>query len=124
MRGINNETFFIRRRKKIHHWSLPGEPTCSNTGERGQHEETSGGDFSCGGDPEGASGGVLAPLGDGLPSLEGERTCLMPLLSCIDCKGRAKKVNPIRERRKKIRDGYQRKTEGDIYSPRSITLLQ
>jgi hypothetical protein len=66
----------------------------SHTGERGQCEETSSGDFSNGGDPEGAGGGVLAPLGEGLPSLEGERACLVPLLSSIDCKRRARKVNP------------------------------
>jgi hypothetical protein len=48
------------------------DPPCSHTCERGQREETSGGDFSGGGDLEGVSGGVLAPLDDGVPSLEGE----------------------------------------------------
>jgi hypothetical protein len=61
------------------------DPLCSHTGERGQHEETSDGDISGGGDAEGAGGGVLAPSDNGLPSLEGERACLMPLLSSIDC---------------------------------------
>jgi hypothetical protein len=35
-----------------------------------------------------------------LPSLEGERARLMPLLSSIVRKQRAKKVNPKRERKK------------------------
>jgi hypothetical protein len=45
--------------------------------------ETSGGDPSGGGDLDGADGGVRAPLGDELPSLEGARVCLVPLLSSI-----------------------------------------
>jgi hypothetical protein len=80
--------------RKIHHWSLHGGSPCSHTGEWGQCEETIGGDFSGSGDPEGVGGGVLAPLGDGLPSIEGERSRLVPLLSSIDCKQRARKVNP------------------------------
>jgi hypothetical protein len=76
------------------------DPPCSHNGERGQREETSSGDVSGGGDPEGAGGGVLAPSGDRLPSLEGERACLVPLLSSIDCKQRARKVNPRQERKK------------------------
>jgi hypothetical protein len=74
--------------------AFPKDPPCSNTGERGQREETSGGDFRSDGDLEGAGGGVLASLGNGLPSLEGEREHLVPLLSSIDCKQRARKVNP------------------------------
>jgi hypothetical protein len=70
------------------------DPPCSHTGERGQREETSGGDFSGSGDPKGAGGEVLAPLGNGLHSLEGERALLVPLLSSIDCKRRVRKVNP------------------------------
>jgi hypothetical protein len=73
------------------------DPPCSHIGERGQREETSGGDVN--GDPEGAGGGVLAPSGDGLPSLEGERACLMPLLSFIDYERRVRKVNPKQERK-------------------------
>jgi hypothetical protein len=49
----------------------------------GQHEETSGGDVSSGGDPDGAGGGVLALSGDGLPSLEGDQARLVHLLSSI-----------------------------------------
>jgi hypothetical protein len=56
---------------------------CSNTGERGQHEETFGRDISDDDDPDGAGGRVLALSGDGLPSLEGERVRLVPLLSSI-----------------------------------------
>jgi hypothetical protein len=64
--------------------AFPEGPPCSKTGERGRWEETSGGDSNIGGDPEGDSGGVGALLGDGLPSLEGERAHLVPLLSSID----------------------------------------
>jgi hypothetical protein len=71
-RDISDETFLIKRWRKIHHWSLPGGPSCSNTGEQGWHEEISDGDPDGGGDLDGVSGGVLVSLGDGLPSLEGE----------------------------------------------------
>jgi hypothetical protein len=70
------------------------DPPYSNTSEHGWREETSDGDFRGGGDPEGASGGVLALLGKELPSLDGERARLMPLLSSIVHKPRARKVNP------------------------------
>jgi hypothetical protein len=56
---------------------------CSNTGEQGQHDETSDGDPGGGGDPDGAGGGVLASSGKGLPSAEGEHSSLMTLLSSI-----------------------------------------
>jgi hypothetical protein len=74
--------------------AFPEDPPSSHIGEFEQREEISSGDFSGGGDPEGAGGGVLAPLGDGLPSLEGERECLVPLLSSIDGLWRARKANP------------------------------
>jgi hypothetical protein len=70
--------------------ALMEDHPCSHTGEWGQCEKTSGGDISGGGDPDGAGGGVLAPSGDGLPTLERERARLMPLLSYIDCKCRFK----------------------------------
>jgi hypothetical protein len=54
----------------------------SKIGEQGQHEKISNGDPGGGGDPDG-TGGVLVSLGDGLPSLEGERERLMHLLSSI-----------------------------------------
>jgi hypothetical protein len=79
--------------------AFPKDPPCSHTGEWGQREETSDGDVSGGGDPEGVGGGVLAPSGEGLPSLEGERACSVPLLSSIDCERRARKVNPRQERK-------------------------
>jgi hypothetical protein len=44
-------------------------------------------------DLEGANGGVGAPLGDGLPSLEGERERLVPLLSSIVHEQKARKVD-------------------------------
>jgi hypothetical protein len=81
--------------------AFPEGPPYSNIGECGRREETSDGDPSSGGDPEGAGGGVGALLGDGLPSLEGERTHLVPLLSSIVHKRRARKVNSKRERNKK-----------------------
>jgi hypothetical protein len=58
-------------------------PPCSNTGEQGRCEEISDGDPDDDGDPDGANGGVLVSLGDGLPSLEGEHERLVPLLSSI-----------------------------------------
>jgi hypothetical protein len=70
------------------------DPPCTHTYERGQREETSDGDFSGRSDSVGADGGVLAPLGDGLPSLEGERARLVPLLFSIDGERRSRKVNP------------------------------
>jgi hypothetical protein len=59
------------------------EPPCSNTIEQRQREEISDGDSGGGGDPSDAGGGVLVSLGDGLPSLEGEREGLVTLLSFI-----------------------------------------
>jgi hypothetical protein len=61
-------------------------PACSNTGERGWWDKTSDEDLSGGGDPDGIGGGVLTSLGIGLPSAEGERERLVPLLSSIDDK--------------------------------------
>jgi hypothetical protein len=58
-------------------------PPCSNTGERGRHEEISDGDAGGDGDPDGVSGGIEPPLGEEEPSLEGERACLVPLLCSI-----------------------------------------
>jgi hypothetical protein len=63
--------------------AFPEDPPCSHTGERGRCEETSDGDVSGGGDPDGASGGVLSPSSNELPPLEGERARLVPLLSSI-----------------------------------------
>jgi hypothetical protein len=80
---------------------LEEPPPCSNTGERGRREEIFKGDRSGGGDPEGASSGVGALLGDGLSSLEGERACLVPLLFSIVYKWRARKINPKQERKNK-----------------------
>jgi hypothetical protein len=54
------------------------------TGEQGQREEISDGDPGGGGDLDGAGGGVLASLGEGFPSMERERSHLMPLWSSID----------------------------------------
>jgi hypothetical protein len=61
-------------------------PTCSNTGERGRWEDTSDGDSDGRGDLDGTGGGVLVSLGEGLPSVEGERERLVSLLSSIDGK--------------------------------------
>jgi hypothetical protein len=43
----------------------------------------SDGDPGDDGDPDGTDVGVLASLGEGLPSVEGERERLVPLLSSI-----------------------------------------
>jgi hypothetical protein len=56
----------------------------SNTGEQGRCEEISNRDPGGGGDTDGTGGGVLASLGEGLPSGEGEQSRLMPLWSSID----------------------------------------
>jgi hypothetical protein len=58
-------------------------PPHSNTSEEGWREEISDGDPSAGGDPDGVDGGVLASLGEGLLSAEGESKRLVPLLSSI-----------------------------------------
>jgi hypothetical protein len=63
--------------------AFPEPPPRSNTSEEGWREEISDGDPSGGGDPDGVDGGVLASLGEGLPSAEGERKRLVPLLSSI-----------------------------------------
>jgi hypothetical protein len=46
-------------------------------------KEISDGDLGGSGDPDGTGGGVLASLGEGLPSVEGERERLVPLLTSI-----------------------------------------
>jgi hypothetical protein len=55
----------------------------SNTSEQGWREEISDGDPGGCGDLDGTDGGVLASLGEGLPSVEGERERLVSLLSSI-----------------------------------------
>jgi hypothetical protein len=62
---------------------FPEALPCSNTGEQGRCDETSDGDSGGGGDPDDVDGGVLTSSGRGLPSAEGERSHLMPLLSSI-----------------------------------------
>jgi hypothetical protein len=44
---------------------------CSNTGEQGQHDETSDGDLGGGGDPDGTGGGVSVSSGKALPPYGG-----------------------------------------------------
>jgi hypothetical protein len=80
---------------------------CSSTGKQGRHEEISNGDLGGGGDLDDAGGGVEPPLGDEELSLQGERECLVPLLSSIMAK-RRREENSKRES-KGMRDGYQRK---------------
>jgi hypothetical protein len=65
-----------------------------NIGEQGRREEISDGDPGGDGDPDGTGGGVLASLGNGLPSGEGECSRLMPLWSSIDGEQRAREENP------------------------------
>jgi hypothetical protein len=55
---------------------------------------TSDGDSGGGGEPEDAGGGVEALLNDGVPSLERECGCLVPVLSSIVLKQRKRKVKP------------------------------
>jgi hypothetical protein len=56
---------------------------CSNTDEQRRCDETSDGDPGGGGDPDDIGGGVCATSGKGVPSAEGECSCLMPFLSSI-----------------------------------------
>jgi hypothetical protein len=67
---------------------------CSNTGEQGRREEISDKDPGGGGDLDGVGGGVLASLGEGHLSAEGERECLVPLLSSIGGYQRVREKNP------------------------------
>jgi hypothetical protein len=60
------------------------------TAEQGRREEISDGNPGSGEDPDGAGGGVLALLGRGFPSGEGEHSCLMPLWSSINGEQRAR----------------------------------
>jgi hypothetical protein len=76
-------------------------PPYSNTGELGRREETSAKDSGGGGDPDGADSGVLVLLGGVLPPVEGEYSHLMPLLSFIVGKQRARERNPKQEEDKK-----------------------
>jgi hypothetical protein len=63
-------------------------PPCSSTSEQWQHEETSDGDPSGGGDLDGTDGGVETLFGEEDPSLKLERERLVPLLSSIVAKRR------------------------------------
>jgi hypothetical protein len=54
-----------------------------NTDEQGRREEILDENLGGSGDPDGIDGGVLVSLGEGLPSMEGERERLVPLLSSI-----------------------------------------
>jgi hypothetical protein len=65
-----------------------------NTDEQGRREEISDGDPGAGGDSDGTDGGVLASLGEGLPSGEGERSRLIPLWTSIDGEQRARERGP------------------------------
>jgi hypothetical protein len=78
--------------------AVPEGPPCSSTGERGRREDTSIGNPEGGGVLDCASGGVLASLVVGLPSMEGEHSRLMPLLPSIVGKQRMREGNPKRGR--------------------------
>jgi hypothetical protein len=58
-------------------------PPCSNTDEQERREEISNRDPCGGGDLDGTDGGVLASLGEELPSIEGELERMVHLLSSI-----------------------------------------
>jgi hypothetical protein len=88
---------------------FPEGPPYSNIGERGQHKETSDGDLGGGGDLDDAGGEVLASLGEGLPSTEGERRHLVPHLSSIASKSRAEERNPKREKECEMAPNVERR---------------
>jgi hypothetical protein len=62
---------------------FPEALPCSNTNELGRRDETTDRDPGGGGEPDGTGGGVSASSSKGLPSMEGEHSRLMPLLSSI-----------------------------------------
>jgi hypothetical protein len=62
---------------------FPEALPCSNTGEQGWRDETSEGYPGGGGDLDGTGSGVLASSGKRFPSVEGEHSYLIPLLSSI-----------------------------------------
>ena len=74
--------------------AFPEEPPYSKIGEQGRREEIFDGDLGGGGDPDSVDGGVLALLGEGFPSGEGERSRLMPLWSSIDGEQSAREGEP------------------------------
>jgi hypothetical protein len=76
-------------------------PPCSNTDERGLREDTSAGDPRGDGVSDGVGGGVLALLAAGFPSMEGERSRLMSVLSSIVGKRRTKKETLSKKEMKK-----------------------
>jgi hypothetical protein len=70
-------------------------PPCSRTGEDDLHGDPSSNNTS-GGTESGKDGDGVAALleDDEEPSLEGERECLVPLLSSIVAKRRRREENP------------------------------
>jgi hypothetical protein len=64
-------------------------------------------------------------LGDGLPSLEGERECLVPLLSSIvGYREQERRTLKASGKEKRITRWLSAQDDGDIYSQRSIARLQ
>jgi hypothetical protein len=84
--------------REFNHRNVPRGAPCSNTGERGRCKLISDRDPGGGGDPNGAGGGVLASLGEGLNSAEGVRGRLVPLLYSIASELRVGERNPKREK--------------------------
>jgi hypothetical protein len=82
-RSISKRIFLIQDEDKSITRAFPEGPPCSNTGGRGQQEDTSAGDPGGDGVPDSADEGVLASLAVELPSVEGERSRVMPLLPSI-----------------------------------------
>jgi hypothetical protein len=97
-RSISKRIFLIQDEDKSITGAFPEGPPCSNTGGRGQQEDTSAGDPGGDGVPDSADEGVLASLVVGLPSVEGERSRVMPLLPSIIEKQRTREGNPKQER--------------------------
>jgi hypothetical protein len=58
-------------------------------------------------------------LGEEEPSLDGERECLVPLLSSIMAKRRGREENP-KERQDGMQNGYQHKTKG-VFIAREVS---
>jgi hypothetical protein len=99
------------------------EPPCSNIGEQGRCDEISDRDPGGGRDPDGAGGGVLASLGEGLPYVEGERSRLMPLFPLLVV-SRGQERGTLKQIKEMNGRWFSVRNEGDIYSREDVILLQ
>jgi hypothetical protein len=91
-------------------------PPCSNTSEQGWHEEISDEDPGSGGDLDGASGGVLASLGEGL-SLCGGRALTLNAFFPPLVVSRGQEKGTLRQIKEMNARWLSMQDTGGIYSP-------